>query len=234
MNRYKNDKEIIERDFFFLADVFTTGLEETNPYNSILKTYQLRLNPYFVDHSSKYLIDDYFIMNKNGNILTNKIKIRNINVAKMSRMWYDKSYKSESDILPIIFWFSALLCETNEHKLKKLLDYSFIDKKLLNKIERIVLDMNRDLNGKFSTYHFDLLEDEKLYQEARYQKLLNKYNKSKERLLKKGISQGIEQNQKEIIINLYNNDASLDLIHRATGLSIEEIQEITQNNIKFK
>ena len=45
-----------------------------------------------------------------------------------------------------------------------------------------------------------------------------------------GKADGIEQKQTEMIINLYNNGASLDLISKSSGLSIEEVNNIIENN----
>ena len=45
-----------------------------------------------------------------------------------------------------------------------------------------------------------------------------------------GVEQGIEQKQTEMIINFYNNGASLELISKSSGLSIEEVNNIIENN----
>ncbi len=47
----------------------------------------------------------------------------------------------------------------------------------------------------------------------------------------KGIEKGIEQNRAEMIINLYNNNVSLDIISTASGLSIEEVKRIINSNV---
>ena len=47
-----------------------------------------------------------------------------------------------------------------------------------------------------------------------------------------GIDIGIEQNRIEMIINLYKNGVSLELISKSSGLSIKEIEKIIENNDK--
>ena len=47
----------------------------------------------------------------------------------------------------------------------------------------------------------------------------------------KGIEKGIEQNRAEMIINLYNNNVSLDIISTSSGLSIEEVKRIINSNV---
>ena len=47
-----------------------------------------------------------------------------------------------------------------------------------------------------------------------------------------GFMNGIEQKQTEMIINFYQNGASLELISKSSGLSIKEIEKIIENNNK--
>ena len=44
-----------------------------------------------------------------------------------------------------------------------------------------------------------------------------------------GLKKGRQEKEHEIIINLYNNNASLELISKSTGLSINEIKKIIGN-----
>ena len=47
-----------------------------------------------------------------------------------------------------------------------------------------------------------------------------------------GFMNGVEQNKTEMIINFYQNGASLELISKSSGLSIKEIEKIIENNDK--
>ena len=47
--------------------------------------------------------------------------------------------------------------------------------------------------------------------------------------LKKGIEQGIQQNKKEMVINMINEGLELEVISKITKLSIEEIKKISNN-----
>ena len=46
---------------------------------------------------------------------------------------------------------------------------------------------------------------------------------------KKGISIGKEEEKKELIIQFYKNNVDMETISKATGLSINEIQNIVNN-----
>lgn len=45
-----------------------------------------------------------------------------------------------------------------------------------------------------------------------------------------GIQEGIEQAKREMVINFANNDVSVDIISKSTGLTIEEINKIIESN----
>ena len=48
--------------------------------------------------------------------------------------------------------------------------------------------------------------------------------------LEKGISQGIQENKREVVLNMYKNNLSTQMIANCTNLSISEIEEIINNN----
>ena len=51
--------------------------------------------------------------------------------------------------------------------------------------------------------------------------------------LEKGIEKGLEKSlekQKEIIINMFNNNLSLEMIANCTNLTVSEVEEIINNN----
>ena len=53
-------------------------------------------------------------------------------------------------------------------------------------------------------------------------------------ILAEGKKIGIKETKKEMVINLYNQDVSIDIISKASGLSQEEIEEIINNSKKSK
>ena len=46
-----------------------------------------------------------------------------------------------------------------------------------------------------------------------------------------GITQGIAQNCKEMVLNMHKDNLSLDLIAKYANLTIEEVKEIIDNNL---
>ena len=49
--------------------------------------------------------------------------------------------------------------------------------------------------------------------------------------IKEGLEEGTMQKQNEMVINMYNNNLSLELIRDISGLSITEINNILKNNM---
>ena len=45
-----------------------------------------------------------------------------------------------------------------------------------------------------------------------------------------GIIEGILKNKKDMVISLSNNGVSIDIISKASGLSVDEINEIIKSN----
>ena len=41
-----------------------------------------------------------------------------------------------------------------------------------------------------------------------------------------GIEQGIEQNKREMVVNLFKNNVPIDVISESSGLTIDEVKEI--------
>ena len=52
----------------------------------------------------------------------------------------------------------------------------------------------------------------------------------KKHYIEVGYNQGREENRKEIVKSFYQNGASLELISKSTGLSIEDINKIIKEN----
>ena len=48
--------------------------------------------------------------------------------------------------------------------------------------------------------------------------------------LKQGIEKGIQENKREIVLNMFNNNLSLEMIANCTNLTLEEIEKIIKEN----
>ena len=133
------------------------------------------------------------------------IKFINVNLLYFQNMCYDSIKKED------IIWKLFTI------KNKKELDNVVEQEKLLinyrNKLHRL------SLNKEYCRMMWDERLENNLRDREAY--ILGK---------DEGIEQGIEQKQTEMIINLFNNGASLELICKSSGLSEEEVKKIIENN----
>ncbi len=49
--------------------------------------------------------------------------------------------------------------------------------------------------------------------------------------IEQGLEKGIEKNKREMVIKMYNQNASIDFISKVSELSVEEINKIIEENI---
>ena len=235
MNKYNIDKIIINRNILFHSDVYVSGIKESDPYTSIPTTIQFNLNPDYIDMINKPLVDEYYYRNKYNNILTPNNKIVHINVAKMSEMWYSLEYKRFPSINPLLFLISTILLENEKVKFDELVNNRLLDKKIGKMIERIVYDMNDE--ELLSRYYSIEDERERLWFEE-----LVEFRRKEAKEMAKDMAKDMakemakdmakemaKDNINNIIINLYQNDVPIETIKRATGLSIDEINQIIKS-----
>ena len=145
MNRTLSlSKSIIDRNTYYEANLFGSGLRQENEYRDLKMTIQYNFNLDFVDHVEEPLIDEYLFRNERGNILTEKTKIVHINILKMRELWYNGKYKTFTGISPSLFAMASLLIENEKKEFQEMVDVVPIKDDIKEKIERIVTDMNFD------------------------------------------------------------------------------------------
>ncbi len=111
-------------------------------------------------------------------------------------------------------------------KLKKLLYFLICDDKKLDVIYKGDLFMEKVVKEAREIAGFDKVklyftEDEVL----KYDNEI-RYNDG----FKKGLEQGILQNKQEMVISLYKNGVTLDIIAKSANLSIDEVKDIIKKN----
>ena len=211
----------IERNIGYAFDIVSNMLKPGEVEKRRKRFIQFNFNTVFVDKENKIIYDDYNYLNNKLNILSKGAEISHINIAKMSNMWYDKTYKKRTDILSIVFWFGAVIMENEKSRFKELIDNAPIDKKVAKKLESEVLEMNSD-EGLYGRY-FNREEEDAYWRAVEREDVAYEAEQ-------KGISIGSSQERENNIINLYNNGASLDLITKSLGLKLSEVKKIIENN----
>ena len=218
MNRTDTiEQEIIDRNVYYLSNLFGSGLKVKDEYKDLKTTIQYNFNLDYVDKLGEELIDEYLYRNIRGNVLTEKSKIVHLNIKKMAELWYSNEYKKFKEISPILFGLSALILETDKEKFENLVDDIKIDKSIKEQLERIVMDLNID--DELVTKYYDLEEERKKLNNAVQERI------ARENFLE-GKSEGMHEKQREIVLEMYKENLSIETISKCTKLSVEEIDKL--------
>ena len=185
MNRLERlEPETIDRNVYYLSNLFGSGLKIKDEYKDIKTTIQYNFNLDYADKLGEELIDEYVYRNRRGNVLTFKTRIVHINIKKMADLWYNGEYKKFSDISPILFGLSAMILETDKEKFENLVDSIKMDESIKEQMERIVMDLNID--DELVTKYYDAEEERKKFNEAVKDRI-------KREAMEEGIRQGLEE-----------------------------------------
>ena len=226
MNNTKYISSItISRNVYYLSNFHSLGLKENENYNKLLQTIQYNFNRGYVDKTNRSLIDEYYLRNKYGNILTEDIKIVHINVDELSKLWYSENRNKYSKNYQILCGISALMMCTRKKKLEEELEHIPLEEEIKKEIERIVEEMNYD--DAIPERIYDPVEEERRIKEGeldRAKHLAKKEGWSKGKI--EGIAQGSLDKSIEIAKNLLQNNVDMSIILESTGLSKEQIEEL--------
>lgn len=86
--REKAYRNILDRNLYYLSEVFSKGLKQKSNYEELVSTYLINLNTFVVSKESK-VIDEYLLRNEEGEVYSDKIKILCINLEECLKLWYN-------------------------------------------------------------------------------------------------------------------------------------------------
>lgn len=236
MNRIETiGKSLIDRNAYYEANLFGSGFQSQNEYKDLKMTIQYNFNLDYVDKVEEPLIDEYLFRNERGNVLTDKTKIVHINIKKMADLWYNKEYKKFKEINPELFGLFSLILENEKRKFTYLVGDVPMKKRIREKLERVVMDMNAD--DELVTKYYDLEEERhKMYaalvEDAKEifkeQGIQEGIKEGVQQGIEEGIKEGSQKKQTEIVLNMYQNNLTMEQIAKYTGLTLEEVKEILE------
>jgi len=226
---------IIDRNTYYLSNLFGSGLKRSNEYKDLKMTIQYNFNLDYVDKLEEPLIDEYVYQNSRGNVLTEKVKIVHINIKQMANMWYNGEYKKFETVSPILFGLSALMLESEKNKFEKLAREIKMDSQIKEQLERIVMDMNVD--DELFTKCYDLEEErEKMYEAMLEWEVEQKVKQKVEQAVSEAVTKAVtkntkeldekyQENQKLLILNMYQQGISIEKIAVIMNLNLEEVKK---------
>ena len=192
-------------------------------YEEFIASYQFNLNVYDVKDGKKY-IDEYYLRNDEGEILSDGFRISNLKLLDFYDLWYNHSEELNDPGWRKMAFMGALLLENDKEMFNKLLDDApndFSDLKVMIRTIMEYLNNDSELVGRY----LDLQEELEKTKES-------VIKEAKKESFDDGIEQGIEQGSKEslfkVVQNMLKNQFKITDIEKATGLSKEEIMKIKE------
>ena len=202
---------MIVKNLSYLFHLFSASSKKGEAYNDNLIVTQINLNCYKEDDEKP--LKKYSLREDD----TNKLYVKNViiydlNVVKCHEIYYNEIDKRN---LPNYIKWGALIFSKELEEIPDIVD-SFLTSKEMNIIMASIDKLTRE--DLFYT------EEESLEWEEWERKSIE--NDIKAEGIEQGLVQGIEQNTKDMILAMINNNATLEFISKVTNKSIEEINKI--------
>ena len=223
---------IMNKSIYYMNEVSGKGLKQGDNYDKVEPTFLICFNTFYVDKIHNKMFDYYYWMNDEGNILTDKQKILNINIEDCYTSWYNDTYKALTNIYEKdLLLLSASMYTGKEEEFNRCISEISTSKDIKKVIEEVSKRMNEDEELKGRYYNF--LEDSKRLDNS----IINdEKRKSKQEGIIEGLMEGesigIAKTKHDLVLNMYNKDLPLELIKEISNLNIEEVQKIINSSKK--
>ena len=215
----KNEQNKMDRNLIYLCKISGDSYKQGDiQYKNIYTTRQINFNVF--DYKNNKLINEYYLMNKEENLIfSKKMQIDAINVAMVDKICYNSLNKKEQ----LVYNFIKMLMTEDEKEFKKVSEL-IMEKEQANDLLDQVIEKSNDDEYVYMESTYSSQEE---YNEAMAEIIREESTQQGlEQGLKQGIEQGIKEEKIEIAKNMLNLNIDLDLISKSTGLSKEEITKI--------
>ena len=205
------------RNFSYLCNIYSSMLRKTSNYYEFddYKLHQINFNIGKNTHCT--YSKDMIIDTKECKIATNILKIYNINIDKCYKFWYNEEKKDA--ISKIVLW-GALFNASTIYEVEEITKGGIL---MFNSREELLKEIKKK-NGMFTLENLWDYEAE----DKRIENTLKEYGyrKGMKDGKKAGMKEGILQKEKQIILNMLDNDYSYDEISKITGINKDKIEKL--------
>ena len=203
-------QSIVDRNLCYVSQIAGGGLQEGKNYEDMKITFLINLNTFYVDPEHEKAIDMYHFRNEEGYILSEKIKVLNINLVKCHELWYNKSYKGQFEPYEedLVLLCAAMMMDQKE-EYEKCLKEVRMRPEIKEMMERVSIEMTKDEEMWGRWYNKE--EEEKLIRES---------------IIQEERKDATKEEQIKIAREMLSNDLDINLISRCTKLSIEVIENL--------
>ena len=209
---------IIDRNNFVFSDMIANAFPESEDYSNLPNNLLVNFNNFSLNKRG-LIFDEYMYRNVYGDVLTEKSRILNIDIAKCYQLWYNRDIKEEN----IDSYSKDLTLISAALSMDKKKDFM----KCINKVE-----MSDEIRSEMEGVLDNMCRDEKLV--SRY------YNREEEeRRIQEGIYKEIDEKatsrtKKEMIIEMYNQNATIEFISTVSKLTSSEVEKIIKDYLAKK
>ena len=224
--RKKFYQTIIDRNLYYTFQTAGHTLIEKETYDKIPYTFLINFNTFFINRTKKEVFEEFLLQDKYGMVLSEKYKIYNINIEECYNLWYHNNYqgKFESYEEDLVLLCASLMVK-EEEEFKKILKMIQMKPEIKELMEGVTRQMNHDeeLVTEYKTWKN---ENERINAS-----IINEERKeAHQEGLEEGIKEGALNTKREMVLKMNNKKISLDVISECTDLSIDEIENIINNN----
>ena len=201
VNTYYNDY-VRTRNFSYITSIYNNQVTVGEKYNEDTNIIQINLNYGVKDTEYKRV---YKVRDETGKEYIKNFCIYEINMEKLKEIWYDKN---------------ELEIEKNKYLL--MLDMEISDLKKLSK-DQVV----REYMEKIEKLNEDPIFINWITKEKDEQMIKNtQLYRATQEGINIGINQGMKKEKSEIAKSMLQENMNLELIHKITGLTKEEIEKL--------
>ena len=196
------------RNMSYISNIYSSHTLRNDSYDEKTDIIQINLN---YNQKNKRIYNEYMMRDLYGDVYVKNLKIIELNMEKYKEMWYHGSEKEKEENKFLI------MLDLNEEELKKIKG-----DKVVSKYMKEINKLNND--SEFVEYMSAEEDARKIYNSRMYDAREKGFKQGYD----EGIEQGIEKNKIEIAKNLLDNNVDINIISLSTGLSQEEIKNLSR------
>lgn len=200
------------RNMSYISNIYSSHTLRNDSYDEKTDIIQINLN---YNQKNKRIYNEYMMRDLYGDVYVKNLKIIKLNMEKYKEMWYHGSEKEKEENKFLI------MLDLNEEELKKIKG-----DKVVSKYMKEINKLNND--SEFVEYMSAEEDARKIYNSRMYDAREKGFKQGYDEGIEQGIEKGIEKNKIEIAKNLLDNNVDINVISLSTGLSQEEIKNLSR------
>ena len=212
----------IDRNLYYTFQEAGHTLVEKETYDNIPYTILVNFNTYFVNQRKKNIFEEFTLQDEDGLVLTEKVKVLNINIAECNKLWYDNKYqgKFESYKEDLVLLCAAMMVK-QEEEFKEIVKMVQMKPEIKTLMEGLVRQMNHNER---------LIKDYSEWKNENDRINASIISEVSKKSLKEGIQEGSYSTKVEMILNMHKKGISIDIISECANLTIQEVEGIINQN----